>query len=553
MALPDIPAAKRAGLPVDLHRLTADGDDWLSPEERYALKTHGVCAQTQAGVFMIRVRTSGSLTAAGARALAGIAEQHAAGWIHLTTRQQVELHHVPARAVTAVLGSITDAGLTTRSACGHTVRGVMSCPDAGVGLDEPFDCGPDARAVEAALLARTPMLDTQLPSRFNISFGGCATCREHARLNEAGLVSVIRDGEPGYEMWVGGSLGKAVPTLAIKALDFVPRRHVVAAVEALLDVFVERGNFDQPNKARMKFLIRALGEEQFLDLFRDAYIAACLRSPYVPAPIALPDQADVAAVLGQVPLGGWSSGVRPQRQAGLALVTATVPIGDMDATDLRLLADLCERHADGSLHLTRNQNVTFRNVPVEEVGELLAGLAEAGLGLEGADQANDVRACTGGPVCVLAITPAQAAAQRLLESPALRRNSDLRVHVSGCPNACAQHQIADLGFSGGKVSIGDVSVLGYQVWLGGDLANGIVGEIVGRVADADVVAVAEALVGVWEATRHHGETVAATADRIGLDALRAHVAAVLGSRWEAGPEPPVLLRPVERALPLAVA
>ena len=128
---PDIPAAKRAGLPVDLDRLTAEGDDWLSPEERYALKMHGVCAQAQPGVFMIRIRTGGSIEANAARGVVDLAEEYAGGWIHLTTRQQVQLHHVEARSVTTVLERVRSLGLTSRSTCGHTMRGVMSCPDAG--------------------------------------------------------------------------------------------------------------------------------------------------------------------------------------------------------------------------------------------------------------------------------------------------------------------------------------------------------------------------------------------------------------------------------------
>jgi len=149
----------------------------------------------------------------------------------------------------------------------------------------------------------------------------------------------------------------------------------------------------------------------------------------------------------------------------------------------------------------------------------------------------DVRTCTGGPVCSLAITPAPAAGAALLASPGLLRNSGLRVHVSGCPNACAQHQIADLGFSGGKVTIAGTSLLGYQVWLGGDLATAAVGRVVGRIAASDVPAITEAVIGVWEALRDRGETLAATVDRFGMEAFKAQIEAVFTGRWEPGPEP----------------
>ncbi|MDQ4149177.1 MAG: hypothetical protein M3164_04185, partial [Actinomycetota bacterium] len=214
-----------------------------------------------------------------------------------------------------------------------------------------------------------------------------------------------------------------------------------------------------------------------------------------------------------------------------------VPLGDLDSEDLRVLADLAEEFGDEHLYLTRNQNVMLRYVSLASVPALRASLESLGLGLENADQSTDVRACTGGPVCSLAITPAQRIAAELLTHPALLRNSGVRVHVSGCPNACAQHQIADLGFSGGKVTIGGVSMLGYQVWLGGDLRAGRVAEVVGRVAEPDVFAITSTILGVWEALRERGESVTDTIRRYGLDAIQAQIAAVFKGRWEPGPEP----------------
>ena len=137
---PDIPAAKRAGLPVDLERLAVDGDGWLTPEERYALKTHGVCSQLQDGVFMVRVRIPGGVAPTeSVRGLARVGAQLAEDWLHLSTRQNVELHWVKAHDVPRVLRDLGRYGLSTRSACGHTIRNVMCSEDAGVGLDEPFD------------------------------------------------------------------------------------------------------------------------------------------------------------------------------------------------------------------------------------------------------------------------------------------------------------------------------------------------------------------------------------------------------------------------------
>lgn len=553
MTAPDIPAAKRAGLPVDLDRLTADGDDWLSPEERYALKTHGVCAQAQPGVFMIRVRVPGGrLSSEAARGVAAIAETEGHGWVHLTTRQQLELHHVAAPRVPSVLAAVRALGLSTRSTCGHTLRNVMACPDAGVSLDEPFDCHPDARAVSDAILARSAQLDCRLPSRVNVAFGGCASCRDHARVNDAGFVSTVgADGEPGYELLAGGSAGKA-PFLAVALAEFVPRSDVVAAAEALVEVYATHGDVDRPTKGRMKFLVKSLGAERFRELFTDAYATARRRPRATPAPVAVPSPAALADVLACAPAGGWGSGVRPQRTPGRALLTVAVPLGDVDSDDLRMLAGTADDAGDAMLYLTRNQNVGLRDVALDGVPAVRHRLASCGFGLDGADQAVDVRACTGGPVCSLAITPAQAAGAALAAHPALVRNTSLRVHVSGCPNSCAQHQIADLGFSGGKVTVGGTAVPGYQVWLGGDVPAGVFGRIVGRVAEADVPAITGAVVGAWEALRVRGETLSQTVARLGLEAFKAQIDAVCAGRWAPGPEPGEWPT-AERELPLVGA
>jgi len=279
MAPPNIPAAKRAGLPVDIDRLAAEGDGWLSPEERYALKTFGVCAQEQDHVFMIRVRLPGGvLPAVQAHGLARLARSCGNDWLHLTTRQNVELHWVPDRRVPEVLEKVARIGLTTRSACGHTMRNVMCSEDAGVSLDEPFDCLPDARAVSDAILARSATLNCELPSRLNLTFGGSPRCREDALLNDGGFVSVVRDGEAGYELWGAGSLGKS-PRLAVKLADFVSRADVAAAAEALIEVFIAYGELDAPARGRMKFVLEKLGEDGFRGAWEEALEGLLLDHP----------------------------------------------------------------------------------------------------------------------------------------------------------------------------------------------------------------------------------------------------------------------------------
>ncbi|HPU38054.1 MAG TPA: nitrite/sulfite reductase [Microthrixaceae bacterium] len=541
MAAPNIPVAKRSGLHVDLDRLTAEGHGWLSVDDGYRLKTYGVCPQSQDGVFMVRVRVPGGvLLSAQARGLARLARRYGPDWLHLTTRQSVELHWVQATRVQALLSAVDELGLSTRSSCGHTLRNVMCSEDAGLGLDEPFDCFPDARLASDTIVARSAHLNVVLPSRINMAFGGSPRCREDAPLNDVAFVSsVIESTEgpvAGYEVWAGGSLGKS-PRLGVRVAEFIPRSHVMAAVEALIDVFVEHGDLERPTRGRFKFVLDALGADGLRAAWSTAFAAASDAGvTSVPSVEVLAD-VDRVAVLSQLPPGGWSSGVRPQRTPGRALVSIDVPLGDTCGSELELLADLADRYADGALVLSRDQDVVLRDVAVGDLPAIRAALAVRGLHLVGEGRRSRIRACTGATVCAVGITDAPGAGRELADRASLRRNPSLRVHVSGCPNSCAQHQVGDVGFSGSKVRVGGRTGDGYHVVLGAVVESGLVGETVGRVRDCDVGPVIDAVIGLWEATRHPGETMGVTVRRLGLDAVAAHLEAVMDDRWATGPEP----------------
>jgi sulfite reductase beta subunit-like hemoprotein len=534
---PNIPAAKRAGLPVDLDRMAEEGDGFLVPDDRYSLKTWGICPQRQDHLFMVRVRVPGGvLPSAQARAIARSAPRHGDDWLHLTTRQSIELHGVRDRSVRDLLAELGRAGLSTRSACGHTLRNVMCSEDAGVALDEPFDAFPDARMVSDAIVDRSAELNVVLPSRINAAFGGSPRCREDALINDLAFVSMVRDGEAGYEVWAGGSLGKA-PALSILLSDFVPRADVLAAAEALVDVFVGNGDLDTPANGRVKFVVAAMGEDGFRTAWLDAFAEARRRPHPEVAEVEVLDDETQAAILRHRPVGGWSAGVRPQRTPGLASVTIDVPLGDTNRSEMVLFADLADRYGDGSLMVSRDQDLVLRNVPVGDVDAIRQAIAARGLHLAGESQVVGLRACAGAEVCAIGITDAPDLGRMLLASPALRRNSGLRVHVSGCPNSCAQHQAGDIGLAGSKVRIQGATRLGYHVFLGADLAQGKVGTVVGRVATEDVPAAVDAVVGSWEALRRSGETLTETVERIGLEGFAAQIEAVLDERWAAGPEP----------------
>ena len=537
MAGPNIPAAKRAGLPVDIERMATEGDGFLEIDDRYSLKTWGVCPQTQDHRFMVRVRVPGGvLTTAQARAVARLAHRYGEDWLHLTTRQSLELHWVWDRAVRDLLADLERVGLSTRSACGHTLRNVMCSEDAGVALDEPFDCFPDARAASDAILARSAELNCILPSRINMAFGGSPRCVEDALINDIAFVSVVVAGRPGYVVSAGGSLGKSA-SLSVPLADFVPRADVLSACEALIDVFVQHGDFDKPTNGRLKFVVKTLGAQRFREVWTEAYEAARLRPHPEPAPVELLDDVAHATILRHRPTGGWSAGVRPQRTPGRASVTIEIPLGDSNQSEFDLIADLTDRYGDGSLMLGRDQDIVLRNVAVADVDHIRAAIAARGLTFAGEGTTAPVRACTGASVCAIGIAEAPEVGRLLLDSPGLRRNSSLRVHVSGCPNSCAQHQVGDIGLAGSKVRIAGATRLGYHVYLGADLGAERVGEVVGRVAAEDVPAAVDAVIGVWEAIRRAGETLSNTVQRIGIDGFAANLETVMEERWATGPEP----------------
>ncbi len=332
----------------------------------------------------------------------------------------------------------------------------------------------------------------------------------------------MRDGEPGYQVWAGGSLGTA-PRLSLMLRPFVARAHLWPAVWSIIEWFVTEGDVDQVAKGRLKFLVEARGEQAFRAAFTKRF--AAMRdedSLPTPPPIELPEADAPVLVLGRAPTLGWRDGIRPERRAGLASITVRVPLGDLLADDLVALAHLSPT---GRLVLTREQNVLVPSVPIDDVSRLVGALADLGLGPDGARGAADVRACPGLSFCSLAITgsqPVAIAVERAFNArPDLPR--DLSIAVSGCPNSCTKQQVADLGLSGTKVKLDGQVGLGYQLWLGADLAGGALGEPVLRLLEEEVPAAVLAATEVWVALRRPGEAAGVTYRRIGLDVVAAAI------------------------------
>lgn len=513
----DVQGAKRSGLELDIDRVSRDGFAALTPDDLYRLKTYGVCSQNVEAHHMLRVRVRhGSLTSTQARRSADVASM-GDGTCHLTTRCSVELHMVPTLCLADALTALDDVDLTTRSACGHTFRNVLASPCAGVCADEVVDVRPFVEAVHVWVIEHSAYQNSRLPSRLNVSLAGCPEAAANALVNDIGFVAV-GDEAPGFALFAGGSLG-AQPRLSEMVSSSVAPEDVVVAVETVADIYHTDGYFDRPGaKARLKYLIADRGIEWFRTEFARRFADKTGRQP------APPDEGrglgDHAPVLG---------GVVAQRQAGFVRVRVRVPLGDLPAPSMRGLADLAEAYGDGTLRLTPQQNVEIQFVPEDRATEVTVALGALGLGVEGAGDAGDVRACVGTRHCVLAKSDSQAFADTIgravSDTPELR---GISIHVSGCPNSCAQHQASDIGFGGRRVRFGGQVREGFEVYCGGRLGSQPrVADAIGNIPADLGPATVETLAKGWRNGRYDGEPFTAWAERFGRERLRELLAAAL--------------------------
>lgn len=513
---PDIPRCKREGLELDLEAVCAAGSADLTADDHYRLKTYGVCRQRHDGLFMIRLRvTAGVLDRVGVAAVTEAADRFAGGWVHLTTRQNIELHSVCLEDVPAIYDLLRPAGLVGHSACGHTIRNVIACPDAGTSIEEPFDVRPDASRISRMLVGKSRELNVALPGRLNITLGGCAQCFERALTNDIGLVAKVRDGIPGYQLWVGGGLG-AAPRLSFLLRPFVGRDEVWSSVWSIVTWFCDNGDIDQVSRPRLKFLLEEKGEVAFREGFTQRFAKFVKEvQPPVP-PIELASAPDLASSFAAPPSIGWRDGIEPERQRGYARITVRVPLGDLLASELREIFELAP-----SLAITPSQNLVVGSVPVAEVNGVVGELAGLGLGPFGAKSSADVIACPGLAFCPVAITSSQEVGLQIERALNLRTDlpRDFSIAVSGCPNSCARQQAADIGLAGGKTRLNGATRLSYQTYLGADLSEGLVGEPIMKLVDGEVPDAVVIVAELWVAFRRDGERPGTTFRRLGLDVV----------------------------------
>ncbi|HEX3605018.1 MAG TPA: nitrite/sulfite reductase [Candidatus Dormibacteraeota bacterium] len=516
----DVERVKREGLEVDLDRLEREGYESLTAEEFYRLKTWGVCSQRTPGLHMIRVRVPGGrIDSDRLRGVAGLSARLADGELHITTRQNLELHSVRSRRVREVLQGVTSLGMTTRSACGHTVRNIVGCSRSGVCAREPFETRPTVVAIHEYFLQNADRYNSRLPRRLNVYVAGCDGCMAHAQINDLGFVATTRDGAPGFQLWLGGSLASN-PRLAHLVLAFVPAGEVLAVTEAVAETYCEHGFRDRPARARLKFLIEEWGTERFTEAVMQRL--RTLRPDTGTVPGSEP------AVMGgdRRPLGAHL-GVEPQRQEGLFMIEAHVPLGDLTGWQVETLAGLADEFGDGALHLTREQNVELHGVAEGSVERVTEALATVGLPARGAGSLVDVQVCAGSEWCVWGVGDSRGLARSMAADLAAVVEAEgcaepLRVHISGCSHGCAQHTAADVGLH--AVIVRDAArnvVDGYEVHAGGRLGRDPVhGRRVGRVLGEHAGAATAGILTRYLRERLEGEAMPEFIDRVGKERLQ---------------------------------
>jgi sulfite reductase beta subunit-like hemoprotein len=478
-------------------------DDW----RKFRL-VRGTYGQRQDNVQMLRIKIpQGIVSGPQMRALAGVASRYSRGFCHVTTRQNIQYHFVQLSVVEGVMRELADEGLTTREACGNSVRNITGCQYAGTSESEIFDPTPYAEAMTRYFL-RHP-LAAKLPRKFKIAFEGCREDHALASINDLGWRARIQDGRKGFRVTVAGGTS-IMPVSGYVLYEFLPVEEMLNVAEAVVRIFHRFGDYEHRQRNRLKFTVKTLGWDAFRARFEEALEefrqegGATL--PFDPESVesegapdwtpAEPPTLQAVAATSATPVMGpgivpgavklqplpdafvrWMrSNVSRQRQSGYCHVIARLPLGDFTAGQMRVLAELAESYGDGTMRLTVDQNVLFRWVKTESVEPFYQRLVAAGLGAPDAGTLGDVVSCPGAESCRLAVTQSRGLGRILTEQLSARPDLiDLvpsgRINISGCPNGCGQHHIGSIGFQGSVRKVAGQQVPQYFVLVGGGCAD----------------------------------------------------------------------------------
>ncbi len=503
---------------------------------------NGIYGQRQGGHNqMVRVKIPyGSMLPDQLEMFADLADEFSRGWGHITTRQNVQFHYVQLEKVPEVMRRLASVGMTTREACGDTVRNVQGCHLAGACPFEHLDITPWAEAAHQLFL-RHP-LGQRLPRKFKINFSGCATDCGQAMFNDVGVIAVTRtldDGtvEAGFRVFVAGGLG-ANPHPALALEEFTPREELLATCEAILRVFSNHGNRDNKLRARLKWLVDTMGWDELQERIlkeRRLLVASATWPGGIPAEVLKAGDAPAgrSATVDATPMGqgtpvairsgayeAWESANVVRGEAkGTVSAYAWSRLGDVTSAQWRALADI-QREMGADVRLTNRQNLVYRGLSEGQLPRLFERLTEIGMAEPGAELVRDVVACPGADTCNLAVTQSRGLAAAIgdeLDQEGLGEVGGLRINISGCTNSCGQHHTADIGFYGAERRAHGTSAPGYQMLLGGYVGAESIhfGQRALRLPAKSAPKAAAAVVRRFDDEREAGESFRSWLDRSG--------------------------------------
>ena len=447
-------------------------------EERFRLYrlTRGVYGQRQLGVQMFRIKIPfGSLTAEQLVRIADVSDKFATGNLHITTRQDIQLHYVKLDDSPAVWTALAEKNITAREACGNTVRNVTASAEAGIDPMEPFDVSPYAHAT-AHYFMRNPICQ-EMGRKIKPAFSSSIYDNALTFMHDFGFIPMIQDGVEGFKVVVGGGLG-AQALFAQTAYEFLPGNQIIPFMEASLRVFDRYGEREKRHKARLKFLIKKIGIDEFKNLVDQERAAIENKSFEVPK---LPDNAgpvahftpNVTEPKNAEKFNQWlKTNTFEQKQKGYHGVFIKVFLGDLSSDKARYLAKIVRKYAADDMRLTINQNILLKFVHTDHLVELFTILDGYGFAEPGYDSIADITACPGTDTCNLGVTNSTGLSgvlEAMLreEYPELISDKHIKIKISGCMNACGQHMIGNIGFSGSSIKKGDRVIPAMQVVIGG--------------------------------------------------------------------------------------
>ena len=434
----------------------------LIDEERFKLYrlTRGVYGQRQLGVQMFRIKIPyGSLNSEQLIRIADVSDKYATGNLHLTTRQDIQLHYVKLDDSPSVWTELAEKKITAREACGNTVRNVTASAEAGIDPLEPFDVAPYAHAV-AHYFMRNPICQ-EMGRKIKPAFSSSNRDTALTFMHDFGFIPKINEKVRGFKVVIGGGLG-AQAMFAHTAFEFLPEDQLIPFLEAALRIFDRYGEREKRHKARLKFLIKDLGVDHFLQLVEDekrslgfsTYPIETEQIKVIPPLNFIPK---ITAVKNREKFDKWIiTNTFEQKQKGFYGVYIKVFLGDLSSEKARYLARIVRKYAADDIRITISQNILLRYVREEHLSELFTILDGYGFAEPGYDSIADITACPGTDTCNLAVTNSTGLAGVLetmlkVEYPELLLEQHIKIKISGCMNACGQHMIANIGFHGSSI------------------------------------------------------------------------------------------------------